>query len=133
VALPITVRYGGLNINDGTTYTVLDKIDLGERIKTWSEYRGLDGTVAQYNVTEASMIEMRIPLLIKGTSLAAFNGAVAAINNIIDGGPALFAWNDGSGETSFNIGYSPRVHYVLDVSSQNGYYAIVDLILYRTP
>ena len=133
MAAPTTVTYGGLSLNDGTTYTLLDGFDPGERMKTWSEYRGYDGTAAQYNVTEAALIEMHVPLLIKSTTNAGLAAAVAAINTIIDDGAATFVWDDGSGAVSYDCVHSPRIRYVRDNAAQSKFYTVVDLVLYRTP
>jgi hypothetical protein len=133
VAAPTTVTYGGLNLNDGTTYTLLGGFDPGERMKTWSEYRGYDGTAAQYNVSEANLIEMRVPLLIKSTTNAGLSTAVAAINNIIDGGDATFIWDDGGGAVSYACVHSPRIRYVRDSKAQSAFFTVVDMVLYRTP
>ncbi len=133
MAAPTTVTYGGLDLNDGTTYTLLDGFDPGERAKSWSEYRGYDGTAAQYNVTEANLIEMRVPLLIKGTDNASLTAAITALNAIIDAGPANFVWNDGGGEVTYSCVYSPRVSAPWGSLRQNKYVAPVELILYRTP
>ena len=133
MAAPTTVTYGGLNLNDGTTYTLLGGFDPGERMKTWSEYRGYDGTAAQYNVSEANLVEMRVPLLIKGTDNATLTAAVAAINALIDAGPQSFVWNDGGGEVTYSCVYSPRIRYVRNNQAQNAFFTTVDLVLYRTP
>ena len=125
--------YGGLDLDDGVTYFPLDPIDVGERTKTWSEYRGLGGTVAQYNVSEASLIEMHLPLEVRGNSAATLAAAVAAINTVIDAGPASLVFDDGSGAVTFNCVYGPRVRYLRDVRSQVGFWTTIDLVLYRTP
>jgi len=133
VAAPTTVTYGGLNLNDGTTYTLLDGFDPGERVKSWAEHRGYDGTVAQYNVSEANLIEMRVPLLVKGSSNATLTAAIAALNALIDAGAQSFVYNDGGGAVTYSCTYSPRVNFARDTLAQNKFAAYVDMILYRTP
>jgi len=133
MALPTTVTLNGVNINNGTTYTVLEGVDLGERTKTWSEFQGLNGDVMQYNVTEANLVEMHIPLLVKGTSLSTFNNAINALNVILARSTNTFVFNDGAETLTFTCVHSPRVKYVRDQNSQNGYWAKVDLVLYRNP
>ena len=133
MAAPTTVTYGGLDLNDGLTYTLMDGFDPGERVKTSSEYRGLNGTVAQYNVSEANVIEMHVPLLVQGTDNASLTAAVAAINAIVDGGPAVFVYNDGGGEVTYSCVYSNRVGYVRNAESQIAFRTRVNLILNRTP
>ena len=133
MAAPTTVSYGGLDLNDGTTFTLLDGFDPGERTKVWNEYRGYGGTVAQYDVTEAQLVEMHVSLLVKGTSNSDLNAAIATLNALIDAGEQDFVWDDGSGAVTYQCVQSPRVGYVRDVLSQNKYTAIIDLVLYRTP
>ena len=133
MAAPTTVIYGGLNLNDGTTYTLLDGFDPGERVKTFAEHRGYDGTVGVYNVSEANLIEMRVPLLVKGSSNATLTAAIAALNALIDAGAQTFVYNDGGGAVSYSCTYSPRISYVRDSTTQVAFRCVVDMILYRTP
>jgi len=134
MAAPTTCTYGGLNLNDGTTYTLVgDSVDLGERIKTWSEYPAFDGTVAQYNVSEANLIEMHLQIRVEGASNAALTNAIAAINDKIDAGAQSLVWNDGGGAVTYSCVHSPRVRNPRGINAQIGYWTVVDLVLYRTP
>lgn len=131
--MAITITYGGLNLNDGTTYKLLDGFDPGERTKTFDEYRGYGGTAAQANVSEANLIEMRVPLKVMAASLTALHTAINAINAIIDAGPATFVWNDGGGSVSYSCVHSPRVHYVPAAGVASSLQTRLTLVLYRTP
>jgi len=134
MAAPTTVTYGGLNLNDGTTYTLIgESVDFGERAKTWDEYRAWDGTVGQYNVSEANLIEISLRILVKGTDNATLTNAIAAINAKIDAGAQNFVWNDGGGSVTYACVHSPRVRLPRNREAQSAFWAIVDLILYRTP
>jgi hypothetical protein len=128
-----TVTYGGLDLNDGTTYTLVGEPDFGERVKTWDEYRGLDGTAAQANVSEANLIEVTLRLLVKGTSNATLRAAIGAINTKIDAGAQDLVWNDGGGAITYNCVHSPRAHFRPDSAAQCDFWTFLDLVLYRTP
>ncbi|MDI9600146.1 MAG: hypothetical protein QM323_11765, partial [Acidobacteriota bacterium] len=64
-----TLTYGGMNLNDGTTWRLLPGFDPGADELSYDEHRAYKGTVAQYNVSEAHLVEMFVPLLVAGTSL----------------------------------------------------------------
>ena len=131
--MAIALTYGGLNLNDGSTYIVLEPVDVGERQKTWSEYRGLDGTVAQTNVSEASLIEMHFPIEVHGSSVSDLDSKITAINTLIDAGAQTLAFNDGSGAVNYSCLHSPRVGRVHDIRSDVGFYTVVELVLFRIP
>ena len=131
--MAVTCTYGGLNLNDGTKYIALEGFDPGEKVKTWDERRGLNGTVAQYNVTEASLIELAYPLRIKGTSLADFKTNLDAINNLIDAGAQSFVYNNGGGSVTYNCVHSQRLNAPDVISKMVGFAVDTVLILMRTP
>jgi len=131
--MAVTLTYGGLNINSGTTYSLLDGFDPGENAKSWDEARSYAGTVAQYNVTQAHLIEVHVPLLIVSDSITNLRAAVAAINTLIDAGAQSLVFNDGSGAITYDCVQSPRVYFRPDSLAVNKFKTIVDLVLYRTP
>lgn len=135
--MAITLTLGGLSLNDGTTYTLLDGFDPGEKTKTWSEYRGYDGTAAQYNVTEAQLIEVTIPLKVASTTVSGLHTAINALNAIIDGGTSTLVYDDDTGDalaaTSYSIVHSPRVAFRPDTTALTKFYTLLTLTLYRTP
>lgn len=131
--MAVSFTYGGLDLNDGDTYTLLEPVNLGERVKTWNEYRGYGGGVVQTNVHEAALIEMNFQVEVHAASLAALNAAIAAINALIDAGAQTLVWNDGTGNVSYSCVHSPRVKKLFDVRAEVGFWTIVDLILNRLP
>lgn len=138
MAIPTTVTYGGLNLNSGPTssgigFTVLDGFDPGERIRTWSEFRGYAGAVLQYNITEANLIPMRIPLLAKESSLNGLLTLLGKLNAIIDGGPTTFIYNDGAVSTTYNCAWSSRPTIPRDSNFQTGFWVKFELVLNRYP
>jgi hypothetical protein len=132
VAAP-TLTLAGTNINDGTIYTLLDEVDVGERHKTWSEYRGYNGLVAQYNVTEAMLVEMHFRILVKAASVTLLRQYVEWWNTTLDNASSSLVYNDGSGAITYNIVHSPRVNYVRNQASQNSFWTILEIVLYRLP
>jgi hypothetical protein len=131
--MAVTFSYGGLNINDGTVFKVLDGFDPGEAVKTFSEYRGYDGSVKQVNVTEAKLVKMHVPLRVSGANLTAIRAAIATINALIDDGEQDFVFDDGSGAVTYRCLQSPRIVYLPDPGVAESLVAFVDLVLYRDP
>jgi len=84
-------------------------------------------------VTEASIIPMAIPLLVKVATPTALRTAIDAINAVIDGGPCPLVYNDGSGALTYHVLHSPRVNYVRSQDSILGCYTNITLNLVRTP
>lgn len=128
-----TLTYGGLNLNDGTTYDLLPGVVLGEKRKTWDEVRSYAGTVTQLNVTEANLIQMSFNLMLKGTSTTTLKAAKDAINTLIDAGAQTLVYNDGSGNQTFYCVHSERIDYTREQSDQNGFWAKVTFQPWRTP
>jgi hypothetical protein len=104
-----TITYGTLNLNDGTTWTLMEGFDPGERQKTYDEVRTYDGEVGQLNVSEAYLIRMFVPLEVAGASIAAVRTAIAALNTLIDAGAQDLVYNDGSGAVTYSCAHSQRV------------------------
>lgn len=129
----MSLLYDDLDLNDGTTYLLLEGFDPGEKVKTWDEMRSYTGEVAQYNVSEAYLIEMHIPLRIMGTSPSTFRAAVDAINDKIDEGDHTLYHNDGAGVLTYSCVHSPRIRVPDSLAKLVGYCVDVDLVLYRTP
>ena len=125
--------FDGLNYNDGVNYFLLYGSDPGERVKTWSEHRGLGGDVVQTNVSEANSVEMRIPLRVQGTSDASLAGAVAALNAKIDlctdETPQTLVYD----HVPYRVVASPRVDYPRDEVATAAMAAFVTLCLSRLP
>lgn len=128
-----TLIYGGLNLNDHITYFLLPDWDPGQREKTFDEVRGFGGAVLQLNVSEAALIKMIFPLLIKAASDPALRTAVDAINDRIDDGAQDCALDSGSGLVVYHCVHSPRVNYVRDNRAIVLFRAYVTLTLNRTP
>ena len=128
-----TCTFDSLNINDGSTYTILPGVELGARLKTWDEQRSYAGGVTQTNVSEAYVVPMKFPMLVKGTSLADLDSKVQAINTKIDSCSSASPKNLVWAGTTYYIVTTPRVGYVLDEAAGAGFLAVFDLQLNRTP
>ena len=128
-----TITYGGLDLNDGTTWTLLEGFDPGERQKTWDEVRTYDGNVGQLNVSEAHLIQMYVPLEVAGASIAAVRTAIAALNTLIDAGAQTLAYNDGSGAVNYSCLHSPRVWVPHDLRWLVGFRVPVTFTPWRSP
>ena len=119
-----------LDLNTGTTYTVLPGVDMGSKVKTFSEWRGYDGTVKQYNISEANLIEAHVPILVKSNSVANLRTALAAINTkigTIAAGVSHFTYNS----IVYHLMSSPEIGWVEDGNFHVGFFTVVDLVLYR--
>ncbi len=102
-----TLTYGGLNLNDGTSYFLLPGFDPGAEELSYDEVAGADGSVVQTNVSEAHLIQMHVPLRIQGTDLADFQAKVAALNTKIAKGAQTLV----HGSVSYDCARSRRVTY----------------------
>lgn len=121
--------YGGLNLNDGVTWFLRPGFSPGERLKTWAEYRSYTGAPRQYNVSEASLIEMRVPLRVQAASLAGLRTAVAALNTLVDGGERTLVY-DG---VSYSCAHSRRVELVIDDVAATCFSAAIEFTPMRYP
>lgn len=133
MALPTNVKLSGLNLNDGTVYTLLPGLDLGERDKSFDAYRSYTGSVAQANVSEGDPVAMSVPLLVQGTTFDLLYAAIGAINTILDSGPTTFTITEGTTVQSFTILHSPRVKWPRTQEVENAFRARIVLTLYRMP
>ena len=57
-----TLTYGGMNLNDGTTWRLLPGFDPGADELSYDEHRAYKGTVAQYNVSRRICRDVRAVL-----------------------------------------------------------------------
>jgi hypothetical protein len=67
--------------------------------------------VVQVNVSEAHLIDMHVPLLIQGTSLADLEAKVAALNAKIAAGEQTLEYGESGATTSYSCVRSRRVSY----------------------
>lgn len=128
-----SVTFDGLNINDGTTYTIYGDVFLGEPVKTFSEYRSYSGTVKQYDVSTANLIQMSIPLRVVGSSVSDLKTNIAALNTKIAGCSSATPKTLAFDSVNYSVVSSPEVAPTLSQLYQNRYICFVDLVLYRTP
>jgi hypothetical protein len=137
VAAPTCLFYNNnntssLNLNDGTTYTIVGDVVLGPKaIKTWDEYRSYSGSVAQYNVSTANIIDMSMDILVASDSVANLRTALAAINTKIDdiaAGTTHFVY-DG---ITYHLMSSPNIEWVEDGMFRLKFKTVVTLNLKRT-
>jgi hypothetical protein len=137
VAAPTCVLYTGNNatsidINDGTTHTILDGVDMGIEQKTWDEYRSYSGSVAQYNVSEANLIDVTIPILVQRDSVANLRTTLAAINTSIAGIIAGTTHLVYAG-TTYHLASSNKVGWVEDSEFLLKFRTVIVLQLKRVP
>ena len=131
--LPCTpvVTFDGLNINDGTVYRVLVDVDLGNDYVTFDEYYSYSGAVSQLNISTQTLVTVRIPIFVQGTSFANLMTRIAAINTRIAGcGPAAPKPLIFDGVT-YSIVASDYIDPVLDYWAHDTYACIVWLELNR--
>ena len=129
-----TLTLDGLNLNSGTTYTLMPGIDFGAQVKTFEEYRSYTGAVTQANVNTGHYIPVSIPLMVQGSSLATLDAAVQAINAKIDTCSAAatkaLVWN---GTDTYQIASSQRVAYTLDQQAGIAFRVFIVVALNREP
>lgn len=135
MAAPTCTLYTGnnsssININDGTTYTILPGVSMGTTVKTWDEHRSYSGAVAQYNVSTANSIPVHIPLLVQGTSVSDLRSDLAALNTSIDGitaGTTHLVYDS----VTYHLLTSPNIEWEEDEKFFLKFYTVVDLNLLR--
>lgn len=133
----MAITLDGLNINDGTTYTVLNEgVNLSQAQTTWDEVASYSsGDNAQVNVSvKKALIPVSIPMMVKGTSVSNLNSNLETLFAKVDActfaAPLTLSWE---GE-SFSIVYSSRpAEIVRDPQYQLGFKARFTLTLTRTP
>lgn len=128
-----TFTLDGLNLNDGTSYTLLPNVELGARVKTWDEQRSYAGGVAQTDVSEAYLVPATFSILVQGTSEENLATKVGAINTKLDGMTASAGKSFVYNGTTYVCGASPRVAYVIGQREQNTFATVITLSLNRLP
>lgn len=78
MATPVTLD--GLSLNDGSLYFYMGSFDPGETPLTYDEWPSYAGGVAVTNVSTAHVVQMTLPIDVRGTSEATMLAGVAAIN-----------------------------------------------------
>jgi hypothetical protein len=138
--MTISLLWGpaSLDLNDGTTYTLLDGgFDPGVPIRTWDEVGMYSGTFnRQVNVQVSSLVQMRIVVLVAAASHAALKTALDAIDTICALSSATMAYSPDGGTTtySYTTVYSPPCTYVRDDSMfLNKFRAFVTIEPMRRP
>lgn len=120
-----------LNINDGSTYTIVGEVDLGPlAVKTWEDYRSYSGSVASYNVSTANPIDITIPILVASNSVANLRTALAAINTKVDSiaaGVTHLVYDS----ITYHLLTSPNIEWVEDGMFRLAFKAYVTLHLRR--
>jgi len=128
-----TVTFDSLNINDGAKYGVLEGSYLGAPVVTFDEVRSYSGAVTQTNVSSANLIEVTIPLIVKGSSVSDLRSNINALNTKISGCTAASPKALVFDGVTYSIVASSQVAPPLTQSYQNKYIAFLDLVLNRTP
>lgn len=121
--------YGGLNLNDGVTWFLMPGFDPGKRIKTYTEHRSYSGAIRQYNVSEANLIHMRVPLRIEAADLAGLRAARDALNDLIDAGEQELVHDD----IIYYCAHSDRVSFIYDNAATVCFAAFIDFTPVRYP
>lgn len=128
-----TLTLDGLNLNDGTVYTLMSGMELGARQKTWDELRSYTGAVTQANVSEAYYIPAHCGIRVQGSSAADLDVKVKAINTKIDGFTAAAGKSFVYDGTTYVCGASARVAYALGARELLKFWTVVDLVMNRVP
>lgn len=127
------LTYGGRNLNNGSDFSLQLGFDPGANVKTFDEVRGYGGSVGQFNVTEANLVDMTVPLRIQGASAADLRAKVDAINKKVDAGAQTLVHGPPGAVVKYACGDSPRVDYPRDDSAQGIFAAFVTLVPVRMP
>jgi hypothetical protein len=131
---PVLLTYGGLDLNNGTMFSLREGFDFGEPEKVFDEFRSYIGTVAQENVNEAVLVQVTLPLIIRalGTTI---QGAIDLINAKIDTGAQDLVYNeqDGYGAITYHCVESPRLNRAHMIEERSAGVAFATLILNRMP
>jgi len=114
------LTYGGLNLNDGVNYALQHGFDPGERLKTFDELGGYDGTVAQVNVTEANLIPMSVPLRVQSAATAVPLSMPAGSSWTIDYTAATYAPGHGILSLRFDDGDHTDFDYTVARLEERG-------------
>lgn len=125
----LQLTYGTLDLNDGTTWVLRPGFDPGVPALDFDEHRGWDGSIRQLNVSEASLIEMTVPLLVKGTSLADLYASVDELNTLIEAGEQELTFEG----VVYSCAQCPRVGIVFDDVALTTHCAFIDWSPLRYP
>jgi len=125
----LELTYGTLDLNDGTTWRLRPGFDPGADELSYDEHRAYKGTVAQYNVSEAHLVEMFVPLLVAGTSLVDLHETIETLNAEIAAGAQTLV----CGPVSYSCVYSPRVPLPFDELALTAFCSFVDFRPVRNP
>lgn len=118
--------YGGMDLNDGTTWFLLSA-DPGERVKTYDEEPGYDGTVQQFNVSEAHLVQGDFRFKVEDVSPDAIQDEVDALNALIDAGEQDLVL----GSVTYSCVHSQRVKWAPEHDDQT--VAFIDFFPVRQP
>ena len=124
--------YGGLNVNDGTTYNVT-AFDPGSTPVAYDEvpnYAG--GANRQVNVQRTGLVLMLVEILVQGANATTRDAAIAALNAKL---AATNDWvhNDGAGNVTYHCLVSGDCTYPRDAAFFNLFRARCTLPIVRQP
>lgn len=123
------LTYGSLNLNDGTTWALRPGFDPGAPVKSWDERRSYVGRLAQRNVTEAQLIEMFIPLILRSSTLAGLRTEVADLNDLIDAGEQTLVFDT----VVYSCAHSQRVSVLYSAPVLSTLTALIEFTPVRYP
>lgn len=126
-----TVTLDGLNINDHVNYFVLPGFDPGVREVSWREHRGHAGrSAAQTGIDDSSLVEMRLPMMVTGSSESNLKTKLSAIHaKLADADGKSFVY----GTTTYELAVCPDFTVPHDQAYHLSHRAIFEMRLVRKP
>jgi len=125
--------FDALNINDGTTYTILPGVRLGAKERSYDEYMSYSGVVTQVNVSAAHLISMTIPLHVTGSSAADLRTNLTALNTKIAAATAAVPLDLVYAGATYYIVAGSELEWEEDLAFLLTFWTEVDLQLNRKP
>ena len=128
-----TCTFDGLNINDGTVYSIMPGVSLGAKKSSFTAGRTYGGLATQTQVSTASLLQVVIPMRIDGTSIADLASHIAALNAKIVSCTSASPKSLVYAGTTYSIVASDQIAPDMRYAYMAKHWCLVDLILNRTP
>lgn len=135
--MAVTLTLRGVDLNDGSTYTLLAGLDLGAAAPEYDVYVSYTGSLAA-TPARYSTVEVTVPLLVRAASVASLHAAVEALRGLVrsctwHSPGALVYGDDGVSPTTYTIVDSADPELVRDELWYHGTACRVELRLRRLP
>ena len=135
--MAVTLKLGSLNLNDGSTYTLLPGLDLGALEPEVDVWVGLDGALA-LGPARPALVEVTVPLLVRAAGAEALRLAVEAVRDAVRActyaTPGTLTYSDdGTTTLTYTIVDSPEPAVVRDERWYFGLAAQLEVRLRRLP